>query len=1076
MADGLEIRVYKYILSEDFTRRKLYTPEDITESVLQPVMITRRTDTALDTSSLTIINKSKEPLKPFTRFKYEFTTTIEGTPTLEKQYWLVEHDDVHIAKYNADESKRVYKHEISLIEPTKWLERFDVDNTTITNMLMFLYQTDGVVSYPANYTSTYTGRHMQMPSSFSNLINEQYANDHRFMQEVVNLTGSIDIACRMTTQIRYYFLGIPSTDTATLTAFRVYKPDGTRQNLGLNDTQFVAEDSNHNLVEGKYAFYQRYESSNLITGLNWTIEYRWEVNFRELTQYTEKMPTRFNMAQVVDRVLSKVTRENSVRLENETPLFQLDADQRELMETMVAPEFTFTQGTLFDILLQIGIAMHAIPRLKVSDEAGTIWNIIHFDFLGYPGRLDPSGVQINYEKTQNSDNYATAFVSNVQNAFVSSNTSYITITEPFSEGYISTRTESSNFEISPDSCCIKVSRPIQRITELWCLYDKDKEPVDIASYCKEKTDYSLLTDYVYNFMSGIYNYGLGTKETNIYYTRGDNVIRGLDYTAQTVIPAGFAPSWGKQHAIINILIAITGDSTLATKNISELCFRIKYVPYLNFKMKQFRDVIADEMETSGLYFNQNGQQVDINAFGERIKSALNMTSNQEPTCSYISRYPNLYIENSTWMRIKGTIGQYIPYEVQEEISTKSTLTTIRYSKDFNKWNEYDAIKKNYREWEISENECYETNPIYSQFCMICDTEEGDIQTILNEIEYKYSLGEMTDEQAKAYKSSILAYRDELYEKEGFIPQCWNIVGSLFRAFPDDMTIEWIIGKFTSQEWDSADGEYKTIEKEVLFPTTAVAVGNAIVLNIATKDNYSAGTTTERPVLVGTGGNVGGLPTGYRLEYDIPYGSKYGNVEKFQFYAGKGQYDANVTNNIKRISQALDLYLLQNDTAIDQNAVILSMQNNPLMIDKDSRQQFNFTMQLNFISEDENIWISTELTNQCGLTGTATDPLKLVYFNKIPSRFFNGELDYDYIMDADATWLHSVEVRIPRMGILFYMPDFDLQIPLGATTEASKDYVGWGLLDSNNKVVLYYNKVIKTGEHPHNIRFQFRDRI
>ena len=77
MADGLDIKVFQYKLSEDYTRTKIYTQEEITNSVLQPLIVTTRTDTALDTSSLTILNKSDTPIKPFTRFKYEITTTIE---------------------------------------------------------------------------------------------------------------------------------------------------------------------------------------------------------------------------------------------------------------------------------------------------------------------------------------------------------------------------------------------------------------------------------------------------------------------------------------------------------------------------------------------------------------------------------------------------------------------------------------------------------------------------------------------------------------------------------------------------------------------------------------------------------------------------------------------------------------------------------------------------------------------------------------------------------------------------------------------------------------------------------------
>ena len=1053
----MDIRVYIYDVKEDYTRQKLYTARDITSSVLQPISEVERTDTALDTCNITILNKDENPIKPFTRLRIEYTQVENNVEQKDTMYWLVDNDSVELAKYNTDPTKRAYRHKVSLIEPTKWLERFDVDNTTITNMLMFLYQDAGIPSGEAAYSMKTGGIPHNVGYYRSEPKVATYDNDKRFLNITCNATGDINCECRMLTSVRFYSPLLYHKDVAgTLTSYRVKKPDGTYDTLSTNATSY-----NTNNVEGTYQFEQVYTSSKW--GMIWTFTFTWDVVWKEITSYTSKQPHRFTMAEVVDRVLSKVTRENSICLENETPLFQLDPEQRDTLVNMVSPEFTFTQSTLFDILMQIGIAMHAIPRLLIADaeEEGTMWNTIHFDFLGKETEANnPLYPQVSYEKTQRSDNFATAFVSNVQNAFVSSNSSYITITEPFSGGYISARTEASDFEISKDSNCIKVSRPIQRITELWVKVGNYQE-LDIAPYCLERANYTLITDAQYTFTTSLW--GLGTKETNIYYTRGDNVIRGLDYKAPDSI--GIAPSYSKQPTIKNLLILLfqlrfgyTAAQAASIINSTDECdygYRIKYVPYMNMKVKQFRDVIEDEMETSTLFFNQNGQQVDINAFGERIKAALNMTSNQEPTMTFVSKNRKTFKMGGLTVNIGGKIGQYIPYEIRREITAKCTTTSIIYSKDFNKWNEYDAIKKNYREWEISENECVEQNPIYNQFCLISD--DLDIDEAKN-----IDTSEMTPEELTEFRSSLNEYATELNNKEGFIAASQAIIRSIFRDAKTDISIEWMIAQTFAKEWNESTGEYTTIKSSFVIPTTAVAMGNAIVINAGTKDNYSAGTTTEKGA---------SQSNGYRMEVDIQYGSKYGNAEKMRLKLGNGQYD----NVIDDLTQAKELYKIT-DASAEATTGTIAVWNNPMMIDKDSRQQINLTMQLNFISEKDYIWISSRLANRSGLVGNTEDPLKFAFFKKTPSRFFNNKLeehvDYEiHINDFSPVPIkHSSRIA----GIFITTPAY--QIGGGTSTIAPFDAVGWGLLDSENKIVLYFNKAIKKDAVAPGVYFQFRDRI
>lgn len=1059
MAKSLTIKVSRYDLKEDFTRTKYYELVDITNSVQQPITTVARTDTALDTASITILNKDKEPLKPFTRIKIEFIEVAGLLGQTTTQYWLVENDKVDITKYSADESKRVYKHQVALIEPTKWLERFDVDNTTITNMLMFLYQDEGVASDFASFSRTETGV-PSFPDTYfpeTSAIVDQKELGH-FYQYVSNASNTIDTGNKMQTTIRFWAGLFHKDIVATQTAFSVVYPDGTEHALTIGQqTLSLGAGADY----GTYTFKQTYYATHL--NMWWELYYQWNVTLVEYQTYTDKLPKRYTIEDVIDKVLGKVTRENSVCLKSETPLFSLDQSQRETLRGFTAPEFTFTQSTLFGVLAEIGTAIHAIPRLMISDNAGLDWSTIHFDFLGFQEEAqNPGQVQINYEKTQRSDNYTTAFVSNVQNAFVSSTSAYITITEPYSDGYISTRTESSDFEITNNSACIKVSRPIQRIVELLCfIYNEDDSlglELDISKYCLEKTNFSLLQDYELNAASQ--NWAQGKKDGNLYYTRGDNVIRNLDYIAPTsVYVTNSAFNNDKLPAIKNILVLALQSSGYYSAsdaynfvkdiNLKDICFRVKYVPYLNLKVKQFRDVVEDEMETSTLFFNQNGQQVDINAFGERIKAALNMTANQEPTISYLTRLPFVHIDQGQFKIFDKVIGQYIPYEVHREISNKNTLTSIVYSKDFNKWNEYDAIKKNFREWEISENECIEQNPIYNQFCIIGDDADFDNIEILAP----------DDDNYQTVKTSLQEYAAVLNAKEGFIAAASSIMNALFGTTLTNLTIEWMMAEFEGEEWDGANQEYISVKQRVLFPTTAFALGNAIVMNVATKDNYSAGTTSES-----YGSSL--ISSKVNLEKDIPYGTKYGKADTMKISLGHGNYGSTAIADI--IPAAQKLYLL--DSNANPNSGVVKIWNDPLVINKDSRQMVNLTLQLNFISEKDYIWVSSMLPQHCGFTGQENNALRLAFFNTKPSRFFNNEMDM-VIVNSNLT---TSQYNITTYGLNLPTPTY--KINFSSTHRAGADYVGWGIIDSNNKVILYYNKAIKNGEIPPTLYFQFRDKI
>ncbi len=1068
-----ETRVFIYDVTSDFERNKRYTQREITDITQQPISIALRSDTALDSASITLLNKSSKAIKPFTRFQIQIR---EGVKNLNYVYhnlfYVCEVDNVSQVVYSSNPNKRVYQHKISLLEATKWLERFDVDNTTITNMLMFLYNDDAFVSEEVYPSSNSDANPANIPPFyFSEPVSDpQYDSDARFRSIVLDTYPIVDLSPRLLPQVIFYLGLIHSTQTATLDSYTITKPDGT--------TDDVIEDSTYTpSAFGAYSIKQVYKVSKW--GMNWTFTYTWNFQFVEAPSVGDKIPQRWSIADVVDKVLSKTTRENSIRRNSQIPLFQLDENQREQLSKIVAPEFTFTQNTLFGILSEIGSSIHAIPRLLVGTTYtgaidnrtynGIDWSVIHFDFIETRGNAltNPKfpQLQASYTEERRGDNYTTAFVTNVQNAFVSTNEDYISITEPFSTGFISTRTEESSFEVSNDHACIKVSRPIQRIVSLECLYSASYEAVDISTFVKEKADYDLLTDYVYDYPDDTLTFGLGTKQTNIYFTRGDSVIRGLDLIAPdgiTLFPAVFN---NEKLPTIKLLLIAKLESLGVPHNtaiarikglaLKDLAFRIKYVPFLSFKVKQFRENIEEDMETSTLFFNQDAQVVDSNALGERIKGALNMTANDEPTISFVTKTPYIYAPDIISSLLDVAFGQYMPYEIQKEISKKCTITTIKYSKNFNKWNEYIAIKKNYRQYEISEKESIEQNPIFSQFIIIDTEADYDKAVIL----------EPSDPEYATMQQTMQDYADYLNGLDGFIAQSDKLVQNINgNGSTYDMSVSYAIIRTKGEEWQT--DHYENVYSRFVLPTTAFEFGNSVVINIATKDNYSAGTTItdERS----------GIGSGYAMERDIQYGTKYGTCDTIQLAFGNSEFDPTILDSSKnQIVRAKELYKIPDVTGRPNTKYLIWQ--DALVINKDSRQKINFTMQLNAVCGKEDIWLGSGFMKSLGISKPNVGDLHLVLFNSVPNRFLVDTMDYDNVApDIDVAFS---QVNITSYGLNEATPTYRLRpSQYGNRFQASADYVGYGLIDNNNNVILYYNQAIKKNEYPKDLYLQFREKI
>lgn len=1126
----MEIKVERIDVSKDYRRQKIYTPIDITEQVVMPILDTERLDTTLDSSSMTLINREDKPLAPFTKIIVTMTNA-EGEQ--EKIYRVVHKDTV--TKYTYDEMPK-YTHEIALLEPTKLLERGIVDNTTITNLLAFLYSEEGANIYewaPAIKTN-------EIERAYNFLIgivrydiySASYKNDTRVLSvNEINSSIKTNLQFTVTIRDRLYLAGLilqaTSYHPAQLDYFTIKDPDGNITTIQDFNSEYKFTKLGVYTIEQKYN-YVDYPSSGLSVIYQWTTQV--------VPAGTNlKVPTRRTIKEVVDLILQKVGTETSLLRDGiDSPTYQLDPNVAEQLSKITSPEFTFTQNTLFGMLNEIGGAIMAIPRLipfkvtvETTDEQGQTttsiddysqWNVITFDFLG-ARTPTVNGEQVAIENSIDGDNYATSMVCNIENSFQTNNADYVAITEPYEGGYMSTRTEEANFEISNNHAVIKTAQPIQRIIQVLCKY-ADESPIDITKFVLESADYSVLSDYNANSTTLEEAVGNVTKSNVIYFTRGDNVIRGLDYVPPSVFTVQV---FGQTQAILNIIRGVKGLGQAPNVALKDLMFNIKYIPYSSFKASQYKVNIDDNSGGNELYYNQiNTQVVDIENFGENLKGALMRTANEEPVkTEYFKDFLNVIKAGQV------TSDGYYAYQVDREITNYRIKATTTFSKDWNKLNEFVGISKNYREWEISESESLGTNPIYNEFCIIG-----------NQLDIDKNQG-ATQEEIDAYKAELAEYGGFLSNKA--IEQIYNRL--LNSPVFDFKSLTWLAATTQSMQYAGA-GEYERVSNSFLLPVTCVSFGNSILLHFATKDNYAVGTYADDH----------GNPT-YALENFVKYGDKTGRVEKlalcfgaedalidgfntyanakktskqlyqlpvtytarnpvtswvevddidvgsytlyqYQFFVNSADFsqyavgDSIYYNDTERyiiksvdesnysfVINVPDFSALYNaltslpaptiafseaESKLNTSAILLDYREHPFIYNKDSRQKMEYTGQLHFVVDNNpNIWLGKGFAQMMPFVGnTANEILKFVLFTKAPDKF---------LTQIDPTiWQ---EKTMPTC-----VCDYDLKYIEYEPTTVDMDCVGFGFVDNQNRVVLYYNKELKAGDSTEPIYFQFRRRI
>ena len=613
----------------------------------------------------------------------------------------------------------------------------------------------------------------------------------------------------------------------------------------------------------------------------------------------------------------------------EAPRYTFNAAQAEKYDQIYAPEFSMTQCTLREQLKVIGGYIHAEPRLLENDE-------IVFEEYGNTEISPVGGLPYVFESTSCDINqYCTDIRTNASNLVNSLGYAQGVVIDPADGFFRSLRTETQYARVTDENGICMTQFPVYSVRKLECGILSAADGVtfalpmlDITPYVFEATRYSAnLSDYAGGYPS--------SKQYAVYFTRGQNNIRGLFYQ----VPNAISSAVFSRYAIVNILAACTSELTaaqidsLVTNNPENLVFRITYDPIYSTYLSHGKQLhIAGETNYTQIY-NQSGNLIETTYFGENLKGAAARLGNVEQERTYI-------FSKLTDIPKAGQMldEEYAISAVSTEVMATYIKCTLALTKDFNRISQYVGISSNKRTYEVSESAAYQRDILLKEYLIVGSAEEAA-------------------QEAAEGKPKI------------FHPSALNGFSAIFGYDPGTpygptkiITVAVAAGQGMKKDGDGNKIPGDPLNR-VILPTVSGAFGNTIVFNFSYKDNYSAGDRVQKV-------NGDDSVTGY-WQTDVRYPDLYGRM----YYLSFGLY-----SSVPGVKQtAYDLPLYENSEAVSE-APISTEVGAPLIIRKDSREKISINVECEIKTTKKDVNIGSALAYLCRFVYTGGDVLPKLYLN------------------------------------------------------------------------------------------------
>ncbi len=684
-------------------------------------------DEQLDEAYLTMVLCKEEHFDMLSRVQIDARTkNAYGQITSEKSFNYVIANDRSVLTIK---DKKLYKHEIYLIEETKLLEGLVGDSIVFTNALGNLYLENKIpVQYVVDFDIGISAT-VKTPNYYTP---EKVGENYNFLSA---------------NQVFDYKEG-PYIGEYNFTTTIYYEGEQIFTTKDRDDIFSVV------LEQGTYkAEYQvRFSSS--------TGNRRATIHF-DINAASNRYPLKkWTITDVVQRTLDLI----EPHLDGYPNRFTFNEEQAEEYKNVIAPEFAFTKENLRERLQQIGGFIHAEPRLRNG--------VIYFDKYGMNDYADMYKTPYTGKMVcQDINHYATNLDSSVDNLVSQLSWAKGVIMEPFAGGYRSVRTESMNVRITDENMLIQTIFPVYQVEKLTCAYIKDGEMItcDITPYVFESVDYnSNLSSYSETYPT--------SKAFGVYYTQGERNIRGLNFK----VPDAISDTLQK-YAIINILEAVSGENFGWFDKIDypTLMFQITYIPIFSTRVTQTKQYIVGMQHPFALPYNQGANMIETSYYGENMKGLIARLGNVEKTLTYmvynLNRIPKAGQLFDDEYYISAVFTEFMPSYIKVQLTL---------SKDFNRLSQYINVPSYKRFYEVSERQAFRRETLYTDYLVIGNEVEDDGQTLLNPTQFFYYLKAIftqdVHEDAKITAARVWGKdkgKNNLYENPVIMPVLSTAMGT-----------------------------------------------------------------------------------------------------------------------------------------------------------------------------------------------------------------------------------------------------------------------------------------------------------
>ena len=942
------------------------------------------------------IYKLNKPIKPFSKVVITYDENEEPITM------LVASDDV--TYYNA---RGHYTHKILLVEETKALERVICSAKSFVKPL--------ITDYASGLTDKYAVANMT-DFGYLYVASTPIFNSWKLETErLVLQTNSIKLIYVIPTDESTSSVTIPPIISfKSQSPIGIYNTDEEKLNFAVNDIILRVINEQDGSTVANYI--GRKNSVGTYSGAfdQHTIQLSpgsYSVNAAVYTGFTSNpsvdyVNVRFDFAVVkayeepkaltITRVVNELLDVSELIKIGETPRYKFNEADALLYENTPCAELSFANGsTLRENLTEIAGLVHCIPRLK--------GDTIYFIKLGQNEYADMSewGGQISHTMSQNAEKFASELDSIVNGLMNIDNQYQGSISDPYMNIFKTLRSETSNVDTrtTVDTAIIKTVCGIEKITSAKCYY---KGAVyDITKFIYEKKEYDLLDSN-----NGAYPY---SKAYALYYVQEQPNIYGLNYKEDNPVSSVF-----ENYAIENILNLLGANiSVLENTNYLDLAFNIQYVAGISGRVRQSKVNTEDLLVNSVIAYNQNANKVSSINYGKRLKGQVAMYGSDTITRCYKTRTirPFINVAGKLYNEDNASIylrygGNYYINQVTSKIWKEYCTTELVMSKNFNQMGRYTGINSAIRQFEIDTN-VQERYLIYEDYVIFGKLDNTSLD----------KTSQSTLDIYEKFKESIKA----------IITNTTSVTEKVSLAYVTTYENEYG-GKIAAQS----------------LPVQSLAFGNSLIFNFKYKDNYSAG-----DFVIDVSGATGSSSNYSQVKYKLTRESRYGDPIYGEAHSMNWTLFQNVSyipdkGTVPDIGDKIpnvNIYGTISDNSDIQGEIAFTTPRG-FIIHKSSRDQINFTYQINFVTND-NLIIGEALTQRNFMAGgTPLDD------RTITMKFFSTRLN-EMTGDADqSTSVYSTSV--------LWESDSNGDYVRAETVPEQGTYKSWGIFNSAGEFLLGKN--------------------